>query len=94
MSSLWLWAALVFYSLGLAFALLTVVQQRRTWFRLAKASSPARRPSGPGEVGRWDACRLARAAYLPLVVNEVEPCVLHLSTAPAAPAHAAPARML
>ncbi|MCH6552532.1 MAG: cytochrome c biogenesis protein CcsA [Acidobacteria bacterium] len=35
MSSLWLWAAALFYSLGLAFALLTVVQQRRTWFRLA-----------------------------------------------------------
>ena len=38
MSSLWLWVALVFYSLGLAHALVTVVRQRPTWFRAAMAS--------------------------------------------------------
>lgn len=38
MSSLWLWVALVFYSLGLAHALVTVVRQRPAWFRLAMAA--------------------------------------------------------
>lgn len=35
MSSLWLWVALGFYSLGLVHALLTVVRRRQAWFRSA-----------------------------------------------------------
>lgn len=35
---LWLWVALVLYSLGLAHALLTVVRRRPEWFRLALAA--------------------------------------------------------
>ena len=35
MSSLWLWVALGFYSLGLVHALLTVARRRQAWFRSA-----------------------------------------------------------
>lgn len=38
MSPMWLWVALGFYSLGLAHALLTVVQRRPAWFRGALAA--------------------------------------------------------
>jgi len=38
MSSLWLWVALVFYSLGLLHALVTVVRQRPAGFRLVMAA--------------------------------------------------------
>ena len=35
MSSILLWVSLAFYSLGLAHALATIIQLRRTWFRPA-----------------------------------------------------------
>jgi ABC-type uncharacterized transport system permease subunit len=38
MSQLWLWVALGFYSVGLVHAVLTVVERRPGWFRLALAA--------------------------------------------------------
>ena len=38
MSSFWLWVSLAFYSLGLAHALATIIQLRRTWIRPTMAA--------------------------------------------------------
>ena len=52
MGHFWLWVALALYSVGLAHAILTVVQRREKIFRVAKSSkktSGGDRGSGAGK---------------------------------------------